>query len=129
MIAVIDTNILVSGLWKPAGNASFLVSHLLIGTVKACFDHRIMEEYRDVLNRPKFQFSPFLVDALLDAVTHEGVSVVPNPLPDVWMGDEDDRPFFEVAKYCNAPLVTGNLKHFPPDPLVMSLTDFCQKYL
>ena len=129
MIAVIDTNILVSGLWKPASNASLLVSQLINGSIRACYDYRIVEEDRNVLNRPKFRFSTMHAEMLLDAIIQDGISVVPNPLPDAEMGDEDDRPFFEVAKYCNAPLVTGNLKHYPQDHLVMSLADFCQKYL
>ena len=129
MIAVIDTNILVSGLWKPAGNAPLLVSQLLNGTLRACYDCRIVDEYRDVLARPKFCFSPTLVETLLDTIIQDGISVVPNPLPDAGLGDEDDRAFFEVAKFCNAPLVTGNLKHYPQDPIVISLADFCLKYL
>ncbi len=45
------------------------------------------------------------------------------------MGDVDDLPFFEVAKTCNAPLVTGNVKDYPNDPLVFSLSDFCSRFL
>ena len=129
MIAVIDTNILVSGLWKPAGSASLLVAQLLSGAVTPCYDYRIIDEYRDVLNRPKFRFSPALVDMLLDTVIKDGIAVAARPLPDADVRDEDDRAFFEVAKAVNAPLVTGNMKHFPPDPLVISLADFCQRYL
>ena len=51
------------------------------------------------------------------------------PLPDIVMNDEDDRPFFEVAKTCNAPLITGNIRDYPEDPLITSLADFCRKYL
>jgi len=129
MIAVIDTNILVSGLWKLASNASLLVSQLLIGTIQPCYDYRIIDEYRDVLNHPKFCFSTILVEMLLDTIVHDGFSVVPPSLSDVRMSDEDDRAFFEVAKFCKVPLVTGNIKHYPLDPLVMSLADFCWKYL
>ena len=38
--------------------------------------------------------------------------------------DEDDRKFYEVAKQVNAKLITGNLKHFPEDPLVTTAADF-----
>ena len=41
--------------------------------------------------------------------------------------DEADKKFYEVAKFCGAVLVTGNLKHFPEDPLVMSVADFLEK--
>lgn len=129
MIAVIDTNVLVSALWKPGGNASLLISHVLNGRIQPCYDYRIMEEYREVLMRPKFKFSRQQVDLLLDTFIMDGISVIAKPLPDVIMNDEDDRPFFEVAKDCNVPLVTGNIKDYPEDPLITSLAEFCQKYL
>ena len=129
MIAVIDTNILVSALWKPNSNASLLISHVVNGTIQPCYDYRIMEEYRDVLLRPKFKFSRLQVDLLLDTFIMDGISVIAAPLPDIIMNDEDDRPFFEMAKTCNAPLVTGNIRDYPKDPLITTLTDFCKKYL
>ena len=129
MIAVIDTNILVSALWKPGSSASLLISHVINGTIQPCYDYRIMAEYRDVLLRPNFKFSRLQVRLLLDTFIVDGISVMARPLPDAIMNDEDDRPFFEVAKTCNAPLVTGNIRDYPDDPLITSLADFCQKYL
>ena len=129
MIIVADTNILVSGLWKPSGNASFLLSQILNGSIKLCYDYRIINEYKDVLNRPNFKFSPSLVNMLLDTIIFDGISVTAYPLSNIIMADEDDRPFYEVAKFCNVPLVTGNIKHFPADPLIFGLADFCSKYL
>lgn len=129
MIAVIDTNVLVSGLWSPAGNASMVISSVLSGKITPCYDYRIVNEYKDVLNRPKFKFSSEQVEALLDVIKATGISVVPTPLPNIVMSDEDDRPFFEVAKYCHAPLVSGNLKHYPEDPLITSFADFVHIYL
>ena len=37
-----------------------------------------------------------------------------------------DKKFFEVAKFCGAILITGNLKHFPEDPQVMSVAAFLE---
>ena len=129
MIAVIDTNILVSALWKPGSNASLLISHVISGAVHLCHGCRIMEEYREVLMRPKFKFSRMQVSLLLDTFIVDGISVMAKPLPDIVMNDEDDRPFFEVAKTCNAPLITGNIRDYPEDPLITGLADFCRKYL
>lgn len=129
MIAVIDTNVLVSGLWSPAGNASVVISAVLSGRITPCHDYRIINEYKDVLSRPKFKFLPDQVACLLDVFIQDGMSVVPTPLPNIPMIDEDDRPFYEVAKYCHAPLISGNLKHYPDDPLVISLAEFVHKYL
>lgn len=88
-----------------------------------------MDEYRDVLMRPKFKFSSLQVNALLDVFAFNGIYVVPAPLPLADVRDEDDRAFYEVAKYCEVPLVSGNLKHFPADPIVMSPADFCRLYI
>ena len=37
------------------------------------------------------------------------------------------KKFYEVAKFCGADLVTGNLKHYPADPRVMNVTAFLEK--
>ena len=129
MLAVIDTNVLVSALWKPEGNASLVLSNVISGKIQPCYDDKIIKEYRDVLTRPKFKFSSLQVECLLDIFIQDGLYVIPKPLYDVNFTDDDDRVFYEVAKHCNAPLVSGNLRHFPVDPLVMSLTDFCNIYL
>ena len=84
-----------------------------------------MLEYRQVLQRPKFRFRPAEINALLDWFKQSGRSVVPASL-DVTFVDEADRKFYEVAKYCGAVLITGNLKHFPNDDAVMSVSDFLE---
>ena len=42
--------------------------------------------------------------------------------------DESDKKFYEVAKHCNAKLITGNLKHFPNDGIAISPTDFLDRF-
>lgn len=77
--------------------------------------------------RPKFGFSKSEVFSLLDWFESYGKSVVATPL-NIDFIDEDDKKFFEVAKYCNAKLITGNLKHFPEDEDVMAVPEFLEKY-
>lgn len=48
----------------------------------------------------------------------------PPSLPSVSFSDEFDRVFYEVAKFCNAPLVTSNLKHFPMENCVITVADY-----
>lgn len=55
-----------------------------------------------------------------------GYSILAEP-SEVDFIDESDKKFFEVATSCGAVLVTGNLKHFPPDPLVKSVSDFLKE--
>lgn len=129
MLAVIDTNILVSALWRPAGNSYTILSNVIAGRIIPCYDARIMEEYTEVLLRPKFGFFREQMNAILDVFAIDGISVIPASLPNVSMGDPDDLPFYEVARFCNASLITGNIKDYPSDPLVVTPAEFCNKYL
>ena len=126
MLVVIDTNILVSALWAKNGAPARVVGLVLSGQLTPCYDHRIMLEYRQVLQRPKFQFRPAEINALLDWFKQTGRSVVPAPV-EVPFVDEADRKFYEVAKYCGAVLITGNLRHFPNDNAVISVSDFLEQ--
>jgi len=126
MLAVIDTNILVSALWSKNGAPAKVVGLILSGQLIPCYDRRIMLEYRQVLQRPKFRFHPGEINALLDWFKQAGRSVVPTPV-DIPFVDEADRKFYETAKYCGAVLITGNLRHFPSEPTVMSVTNFLER--
>ena len=129
MIAVLDTNVLVSALWTPNGKAAYIVNQAISGRLKLCHDYRILAEYREVLSRPKFKFYDWQINFLLERLEKDGISVIPNALPHVPFTDESDRVFYEVAKFCNAPLVTGNLKHYPQDDCIITLADFYNKIL
>lgn len=126
MLVVVDTNILVSALWSRDGAPAKVLSMLINGAIIPCFDYRIMTEYREVLQRPKFGFSIGEINSLLDWFESNGRSVISKPLDNVFI-DESDKKFYEVAKFCGAILVTGNLKHFPEDPQVISVSDFLRK--
>lgn len=124
MIVVLDTNVLVSALWTPNGKAAYIVNQVVVGKLKLCHDYRILTEYRDVLRRPKFKFSAWQVDFLMETIERDGISVSPPPQLNVPFSDESDRMFYEVAEYCNAPLVTGNLRHFPAGKCLISVADY-----
>jgi hypothetical protein len=40
------------------------------------------------------------------------------------MADESDRKFFDAAQSCGAILITGNKKHYPPAPFVLTPAEF-----
>lgn len=124
MLVVLDTNVVVSGLWTPNGKAAQILNEVIAGKLRLCYDYRILTEYREVLTRPKFKFSTWQVDFLLEAFEKEGISVIAPSLSQVPFTDESDRAFYEVAKFCVVPLVTGNLKHFPEDDCVTTLASF-----
>lgn len=65
MRAVLDTNIFVSALWEPRGPSGRIVDRLLAGDFTVLFDGRLVSEVREVLSRPKFEFDPERVAALV----------------------------------------------------------------
>ena len=125
MNIVLDTNILISAAWSPGRNASNILNAVFARKFTACYDYRILEEYHRVLHYPKFKFYEWEINAILEPMIKNGISVIEVSFE----RDETDRKFYEVAKYCNAILVTGNLAHYPSDSIIMSPSDFCQRYL
>ena len=127
---VLDTNILVSAALSPGRNAANILYSVFSGKFTACYDHRILEEYDRVLHYPKFRFSEWEINAVLEPLIKNGISVIADPLPDVsFEKDESDRKFYEVAVFCDAVLITGNLAHYPSASFILSPADFCQRYL
>ena len=47
----------------------------------------------------------------------------------ITLPDETDRKFYDTAKASEAVLITGKLKHYPADPLIMLPAAFLEKYV
>jgi putative PIN family toxin of toxin-antitoxin system len=110
---VVDTNVLVSGLLSPFGPPAEIVRLVAAGRLTLCLDARILAEYADVLHRPRFDFEPSRIEALLDQIRSAGVLAAVEPLLSP-LPDRDDEPFLEAAIAGRAEyLVTGNLRHYP----------------
>ncbi len=95
-----------------------------------CYDYRILEEYQHVLHYPKFKFTESEIDAVPEPISKNGISVIPDEIKDVPLErDETDRKFYEVALFCNAILVTGNLVHYPEDKNIILPGEFIERNL
>ncbi len=113
MIIVLDTNVLVSGILKPYSKAATLLRLVTDGTIQLAYDLRLLSEYRDVLNRSKFNFTKENVEGFLEQTEQEGLLVSAKPLK-FHLPDPDDEPFLEVALSGRVKaVVTGNKRHFP----------------
>jgi len=123
--AVIDTNVLVSGLLAAQGNPAHIVNAFRDRKFNLVYCSGILEEYRDVLHREKLGLDIISVEVLLDEVRRIGLPVVPD-LSDVHLIDEDDRIFLDTAKSSGALLVTGNIKHYPNEPFITTPATFVQ---
>ena len=120
MRIVLDTNVLVSALLNPNGVPASIVNAILDDTVTVLVDDRILLEYREVLRRPKFAFPNDAVQPLLEFFEHHSEYLSPGPAP-VSINDPGDVPFYEVAVAADADyLVTGNTRHFPAKPWIVS---------
>lgn len=113
--AVIDTNVLVSGLISPAGNEALIMLAIHQGLVRPCFSEAMLEEYGEVLARPKFAFPPDDIAAALAMFRAAGELVTPQGSAPV-LPDLDDSKFLLCARAAGAEyIVTGNKRHFPQD--------------
>ena len=120
--AVIDTNVLVSAL---------LTSNLEAATVKVLealqykkitplYNDEIINEYVKVLRRPKFKFSKEIVEFYVRAIKEKGIETS-RITSNKYFPDPDDAVFYEVAlSKEDAYVVTGNTKHFPMTPIVVT---------
>lgn len=126
--AVIDTNVLVSALLSKHDDAATVqvIERILGGEVIPVYSGTIMSEYREVLKRRRFGFPGELVDYLLSAIEMCGILTAPAPSGAV-LPDMKDLPFYEVVmekRDDDAYLVTGNTKHFPKEPFIVTAREF-----
>lgn len=124
--AVIDTNVLVSALItkNPEAATAKVVRLLLEQDFIPMYDADIIAEYEDVLHRSKFPILPEVADALISFIIENGMESSRVNYAES-MPDEDDRVFYEIAMSKeDSFLVTGNLKHYPASPRVITPADF-----
>jgi putative PIN family toxin of toxin-antitoxin system len=113
MIIVLDTNVLVSGLLKGNSNPGMIVRMVAAGKLKLAYDSRILDEYKEVLARPKFEISKNEISIIISQIEAEGELVTGEPL-EIQLPDPDDNTFVEIARATSKKvLVTGNKNHFP----------------
>lgn len=126
--AVIDTNVLVSALLNMDSNPGRVLLSVFSGETVLFMNAEILSEYRDVLAREKFHFPADVVDVVLKrlAVCSLAVSASSEDFPEV--GDPKDRCFYAVTmsgrESEDAMLVTGNIRHFPVKPFVVTPAQF-----
>jgi len=120
---VLDTNVLVSALLSLKGAPAQILAMAMSGQATVCYDSRILLEYKNVLLRDKFPFESRDVLTLLDNIFQTGMAIIPKA-SDVVFLDEADKKFYEVAKEVGAYLITGNMKHFPDDPYIVTPANF-----
>ncbi len=120
--AVIDTNVLVSAMLSrhPDAATVLVVDLLLSGKITPLFNDEIIGEYTEVLHREKFRLPGALVDVVIDGLKARGISMQ-RVASNEKFSDPKDIVFYEIAlSKEGAFLVTGNTKHFPVSPIVVT---------
>lgn len=127
LYAVIDTNVIVSAMFthNPESPTKLILDQILRGDVIPLYVDEIIGEYQDVLSREQFFFKPENVASVINAIERFGINPGRKDAVDKEFPDPKDVVFYEVALSKNGSfLVTGNTKHFPKDPIVVTPAEF-----
>ena len=120
--AVIDTNVIVSAyITKNLEAATSKVWEAVLQCkLTPIYNDEILDDYSEVLHREKFGIPERLIKWALDKIVTNGVRGE-RILSDEFFPDPKDVVFYEVAlSKEDAYLVTGNIKHFPKKPIVVT---------
>jgi putative PIN family toxin of toxin-antitoxin system len=123
---VVDTNILVSALMVRNSLPYQIIRLIENSVLQTRYNDAILAEYRNVLSRPKFNFQAGDIQKVVNGIIRTGINV--NTVSSTFfMPDESDRKFYDVAKAADAILITGNKKHYPDEPFILSPAAFINK--
>ena len=123
--AVIDTNILVSALLtsNPTSPTKGVLDQVREENIRPMINGEIIEEYAEVLSRSKFHFAKTDIEDTLNLFLVKGENYTPECLREGF-ADPDDIIFYETyLMEDDAYLISGNLKHFPSEPRIVSPAD------
>ena len=121
--AVLDTNVIVSAFISNIIdlNPTIVLRETLRGKITPVYNDEILNEYEEVLSRDKFHFQGSDIDLVINHVRLSGLKVERTKALEEFFPDPKDVVFYEVAMSKeDAYLVTGNIKHFPQKPFVVT---------
>lgn len=121
--AVLDTNVLVSAMLKNSSVPGQVAAEALKGDIIPVLNDEIIAEYEDVLKRPKFRFDAKAVKVFLEELKKRAVYADYGMIED-GIPDPKDFVFYAVLmekrNETDTYLVTGNLRHFPARPYIVT---------
>lgn len=121
--AVIDTNVLVSAALKWKSIPSTIIDLAFNDVIIPLVNKAIITEYQAVLLRPKFHLTETIVSNIVEEIEIHAVNISEEHL-DIDLPDPKDKVFYEVTmearKETDAYLITGNSRHFPVKPFVVT---------
>jgi len=127
--AVIDTNVIVSAMYTHNSESptKIILDKVFLGEVIPLYADEIIEEYKQVLYRKQFPFKPENVLDVINAIERFGIAPGRKHTNDEIFPDTKDIVFYEVAlSKEDSFLVTGNTRHFPKTPIVVTPSEFLE---
>jgi putative PIN family toxin of toxin-antitoxin system len=110
---VLDTNVIVSALLVPHGTQASVLLLALLGHIALYVSRSVLNEYEEVLRRPRLKLQPKSIDAALASIRRVAHLVEPTQTVSISSHESDNR-FLECAQTAEANyIVTGNTRHFP----------------
>ena len=126
--AVIDTNVLVSAMLTHnlESATTKTIEAIVTGRIQPLYNPKIIEEYEDVLYRKKFNLDNDYVSQMIRFIIQAGINVERTKSNEVF-SDPSDAVFYEVALSKEGSfVVTGNFKHFPKSPIVVTPSEILE---
>ena len=121
--AVIDTNVLVSAILKHNSIPGSIIDLAFDGPITPVLNEEIEAEYREVLSRPKFHLTEDIITDIMETFHMRSLYITAETI-DLDLPDPKDKVFYEVVmeerKKEDAYLVTGNIRHFPAEPYIVT---------
>lgn len=111
-LAVVDTNVLVSGGLNPSGSPGRVLAAIEQQLLLPVISAEVMMEYREVLVRPRLGLQSDWVIRTLDLFESLGLRLAPPPIDAASLPDPGDAPFIALAVHARCPVITGNARHF-----------------
>ena len=128
---VIDTNVLVSALITRNENSPTvqILRFIANGNIVPVYSDEIVKEYNEVLRRDKFKLPENIIINLLKDIMDNGLKITDLAEVNETMPDPKDVVFYAVtlsAQDKDAFPVTGNGKHFPEKPFVVTPSELVE---
>jgi len=120
---VIDTNVLISSVISPQGNPARILDMISDEQIQLYYCTEIIDEYIRVLAYPKFGLPTQTQAIIIHEIIALGIPITPTTST-IPLTDESDRIFYDATKESGAVLITGNIKHFPIEPFIMTPAEF-----
>jgi len=125
---VLDTNVIISATISSLGNPKIISLIAADENMQIYYSSEILAEYARVLSYERLNFSEEKKAFALNVIKKYGILIQSTTISEIPLPDESDRVFYDTAKAADAYLITGNLKHYPEEPHILTPAQFIKMF-